>query len=151
MILVTVGTSLPFDKLIEEVDTLIALDDIIEPVYMQIGNGKYIPKFCTQYRRFVNNMKEAYNKANLVISACGAGTIMECTTLGIKLIVVQNPDITGGHEWELISKMESLEHLIWCKDIGDLLRCIEDAKKKELKPYIPDLFNIEIFKKLIDK
>ena len=150
MIFITTGMSLPHDGLILEIDTLKAMGHFKnEKIYAQIGNGKYKPKNMT-WLRFVGNMEETYNRADIIISSCGSATIMENVTKGRRLIVVQNPDITGGHEWELVSKMEIDGHLIWCKDVKDILKCIKEARTKKFKTFTPDRCNIaEIIKELI--
>ena len=116
LIFITLGTVLPYDDLIKMVDSLKALLKLNDKIYAQIGNGKYIPKYMT-YLRFVGNMDEVYKRADIIISTCGAGTILENVVHGRKLIVVNNPGITGGHEWELVSKLELMGCLIWCKTL----------------------------------
>ena len=136
MIFVTVGTSLPHDKLVEMMDRLVGEGKIEDRVVVQRGAGKYIPKNVEHFR-FSSSLDECYNDAEIVISNCGAGTIMENTTKGRKLIVIQNPDITGGHEWELVTKMEKGEHLIWCRDINQLLECIQEARTMAFRMFKP--------------
>ena len=63
---------------------------------------------------------------------------MENTTKGRKLVVIQNPDVTGGHEWELVTKMEKGNHLLWCKDIEDLASMIKSAKSKTFTQFKPE-------------
>ena len=67
---------------------------------------------------------------------------MENVTKGRKLVVIQNPDIAGGHEWEIVTKMEKGNHLIWCKNIDELEASIEIASKKEFKPFRPTQLNL---------
>jgi len=133
---VTVGTSLPHDELIMKVDSLVKEGKIKDKVIAQIGAGKYIPNNI-EYIRFAPSLDDYYHKADIIISNCGAGTIMENVTSGRRLIVIQNPDITGGHEWEIVTKMEKGEHLVWCKDIGDLADSIDSARTLEFKRFKP--------------
>lgn len=102
----------------------------------QLGDGKYIPKHVKSFR-FKKGLDEYLTSAEIIISNCGAGTIMENVTRGHRLIVIQNPDITGGHEWELVTKMEKGGHLIWCKDLESLKSCIEQAKITDFKVFNP--------------
>ncbi|MHA1137337.1 MAG: glycosyltransferase [Candidatus Thorarchaeota archaeon] len=138
----TVGTSLPHDGLIMKVDGLVKEGTIADDVVAQIGAGKYIPKNI-DYIRFAPSLEEFYQKADIVISNCGAGTIMENVTKGRSLIVIQNPDITGGHEWEMVTKMEKGGHLVWCKDIDDLANAIQTAKTKKFASFKPRQFSLE--------
>jgi UDP-N-acetylglucosamine transferase subunit ALG13 len=147
---VTVGSSLPHDKLILEIDSLKAMGHFRDHIiYAQIGNGKYIPKKL-RWKRFVGNMSEAYERADLIISSCGAATILENVVHGRRLIVVQNPDVTGGHEWELVSKMEKLGCLLWCKKVEDILDYINKARDKKFNKFIPDKFDVSPIIRLIE-
>ncbi|MGY5879818.1 MAG: PssE/Cps14G family polysaccharide biosynthesis glycosyltransferase [Candidatus Thorarchaeota archaeon] len=142
LIFVTVGTSLPHDGLIIKFDNLVGEGIIKDEVIAQIGAGKYIPKNI-EYIRFAPSLEEYYQKADIVVSNCGAGTIMENVTKGRNLIVIQNPDVTGGHEWEIVTKMEKGGHLVWCKDIDDLAVAIQMAKTKKFAAFTPKQFSLE--------
>ena len=126
MIFVTVGTSLPHDSLIERVDNLVAEGVITEEVVAQIGAGTYIPKHIESFR-FLPSLEVFFERADVIVSNCGAGTIMENVTKGRRLVAIQNPDITGGHEWELVKKMEDGKHLVWCRSLEDMPQCIAKA------------------------
>lgn len=142
MIFVTVGTSLPHDELIETIDKLVSLGKVTDDVIAQIGNGNYIPKHIKSFR-FRKGIDKYLRRAEIVISNCGAGTIMENVTKGRKLVVIQNPDITGGHEWELVSKMEKGGHLIWCRNLGELLECIERASSMQFMQFKPKRLSLQ--------
>ena len=119
-----------------KIDSLAKDGKIKAKVIAQIGEGKYIPKNI-EYVRFAPSLEDYYRKANIIISNCGAGTIMENVTRGRRLIVIQNPDITGGHEWEIVTKMEKGEHLIWCKGLDELKSSIHSASTMEFKRFEP--------------
>jgi UDP-N-acetylglucosamine transferase subunit ALG13 len=150
LIFITTGTSLPHDSLIRRIDDLKAMGILKDKIYAQIGHGKYIPNHMT-WLRFVGNMEEVYKRADIIISTCGAGTIMENVTKGRKLIAVQNPGVTGGHEWELVSKMESLGCLVWCRDIEHIIVCINKARDKEFEKFVPDKFDTSLLYGLLRK
>ena len=135
------GTSLPHNELIEKIDNLIGQGIIQDEAIAQIGAGTYMPKNI-EYIRFAPSLEEYYQKAEIVVSNCGAGTIMENVTKGRKLVVIQNPDVTGGHEWEIVTKMERGNHLLWCKDIEDLASMINTAKTKEFAKFSPERLSI---------
>jgi len=141
LIFVTVGSSLPHDELIEKFDDLVEQGQIQDEVVAQIGAGQYIPKNI-EYIRFTPSLEEFYQRAEIVVSNCGAGTIMENVTKGCRLVVIQNPDITGGHEWELVTKMEKGNHLLWCKDIKELANMIETAKTKTFVKFVPEKLSL---------
>lgn len=136
------GTSLPHDELIKAIDKLVGQGRISDEVLAQIGEGNYKPKHIKSFR-FKRGLGDYLSKAEVVVSNCGAGTIMENVTKGHRLVVIQNPDITGGHEWELVTKMEKGGHLIWCKDIESIQSSIEQAKKANFVVFNPDRLNLK--------
>ncbi len=136
MIFITVGTSLPHDSLILKMDQLAENGTITDDVVAQIGAGKYRPRKIESFR-FLPSLEEYFQKADVIISNCGAGTIMENVTRGRRLIAIQNPDITGGHEWELVKKMERGKHLIWCKSLEELPDCISRARSIDFVRFEP--------------
>jgi len=140
---VTVGTSLPHDALIQALDEMVSKGEITDEVIAQRGAGLYIPKHIKSFR-FKKGLDEYQNKAEIVISSCGAGTIMENVTKGHKLIVIQNPDVTGGHEWELVTKMEKGGHLLWCKELDSLKASIEKTRKMDFKRFSPKALNFKM-------
>ena len=136
MIFVTVGTA-HFDPILKEVDRLIEEGRISEPVVAQIGRGEYIPENF-RYFRFMKSLNAAYDKADVIISTGGAGTTIECVKRGLKLVVVENTTLMEGHQAQLIGEMSRRGHLVWCREISDLEKCIEEAKNKEFKPFVSD-------------
>ncbi len=137
----TVGTSLPHDALIQTVDELVGKGEITDEVIAQRGAGQYIPKHIKSFQ-FKKGLGDYLHKAEIVISNCGAGTIMENVTKGHRLIVIQNPDVTGGHEWELVTQMEKGGHLIWCRDLSSLKSALEKARQMEFRTFKPEQLNL---------
>jgi len=115
--------------------------EITDEVIAQRGGGQYEPKHIESFR-FKKGLDEYLSKAEIVISNCGAGTIMENVTKGHKLIVIQNPDVTGGHEWEIITKMEKGKHLIWCKSIDQLKESIDRARTMDFSVFQPERLDL---------
>ncbi|MFX1485245.1 MAG: PssE/Cps14G family polysaccharide biosynthesis glycosyltransferase [Promethearchaeota archaeon] len=136
MIFVTVGTA-HFDPLIMKVDELVSSGVITDPVVGQIGRGKYLP-LNFRYFRFIRSLKSAYEHAEIIISTGGAGTTMECVTQGCKLVVVENKTLMEGHQAQLLEEMSRRGHLIWCKDLDDLPKSIEEARYKEFSKFVTD-------------
>lgn len=140
------GTSLPHDALIREMDRLVSIGEITDEVIAQRGNGQFVPKHIKSFR-FKKGLDDYQNRAEIVVSNCGAGTIMENVTKGHRLVVIQNPDVTGGHEWELVTKMEKGGHLIWCKSLDSMKESIDEARKTAFKTFSPQRLD---FNKLLE-
>ncbi len=75
MILVTVGGTRAFDRLIREMDHIAAVID--ERVVMQIGSTNYEPKNC-DYFKFMpkNEIEELYAAAKVIVCHAGGGSIL---------------------------------------------------------------------------
>ena len=90
MIFVTVGThEQPFNRLIKEVDRLVAEGKIKEKVVIQTGFSTYIPKHCEWYKMMsFNEMQTAYQTARIIITHGGPSRFLEALQYGKVPIVV---------------------------------------------------------------
>lgn len=136
MIFVTVGTA-HFDPLVKKMDELAKTGELQEPIVGQIGRGMYIPNHF-RYFRFLKSLNTAYDKASVIVSTGGAGTTMECVTRGLKLVVVENTTLMEGHQAQLLREMEKRGHLIWCKDLNEIVSSIEEARSKTFTKFTTD-------------
>lgn len=78
MIFVTVGThEQPFNRLLREVDRLVANAFVQEKVIMQIGYSDYIPKNC-EYHKFLSlqEMQKNIEEARIVITHGGPASFL---------------------------------------------------------------------------
>ena len=125
-IFVTVGTT-SFDTLIRTIDSAEFLDLIIacgcKELVIQIGRGDYIPKYLTQlvcdkkgvkfeYFRFKPTLANEMSLADLIISHCGAGSVLEAVTLKKLLVVVINTSLQENHQEELAVAMASRRYCL---------------------------------------
>jgi UDP-N-acetylglucosamine transferase subunit ALG13 len=76
MILVTVGTELPFDRLVRAVDVW-ARENNRTDVFAQIGEGGWEPRFI-RFQHFIEppEYAQVLASASVVVSHAGAGTIL---------------------------------------------------------------------------
>lgn len=75
MILLTVGTQLPFDRFVEIVDRL--APTLPEPVFAQIGQGRYRP-VNMEWQSFVGpiEFEQSIRACSFLISHAGIGTLV---------------------------------------------------------------------------
>lgn len=75
MILLTVGTQLPFDRFVRIVDETAPL--LATPVFAQIGHGDYKPRNM-DWRPFVRPVEfdEMLARTTLIVSHAGVGTVV---------------------------------------------------------------------------
>ena len=135
MIFVTVGTSYKFDALIKEIDRLAPL--LKEKIVIQTGKSDYKPKNCEHFD-FSPDIKKYIKNARLVISHGGAGTTFEVLIFGKKLISVENVDVNDSHQWDLLTKLESMDCLLYCRDLKMLQMMIVKAENYEFEKHVSD-------------
>lgn len=96
MILLTVGTQLPFDRLIEAVDLL--APDLSEPVIAQVGKGSYVCKNMENYQDVTPSKFEVYlSSCSRIIAHSGIGTVLNAQKFNKPLILVPRVARYGEH------------------------------------------------------
>jgi len=96
MILVTIGTQLPFDRLISAIDAL--APQLEEPVYAQIGDGAYQPRNI----EFVRTVPPAefetrFRAARLIVAHAGIGTVLMAQKLNKPIVMFPREARFGEH------------------------------------------------------
>lgn len=139
MIFVTVGTDThQFDRLLKEIDRLLAEKKIKEDVVAQTGNSGYSPKNC-KYSGFFSEeeFSALLKKADLVISHAGAGSIIRSLEFGKATIIVPRRkkygEHTDDHQMELAKELEIEGKAIVVYNINNLEDAIKKAKNENLK------------------
>jgi UDP-N-acetylglucosamine transferase subunit ALG13 len=97
MILLTIGTQLPFDRLVEMMDK--AAPEVGETIFGQIGkNSKYTPgnfEYCESLRPI--EFEEKLKTARVIVSHAGIGSILTARKYGKPIIVVPRLAAFGEH------------------------------------------------------
>jgi UDP-N-acetylglucosamine transferase subunit ALG13 len=126
VIFVAVGTT-DFDGLVQAMDELSI--HLSEEVVMQIGRSKYIPEHC-EYFRFTPCLDPYYQRASLVVSHGGLGIVTEVLGRKLPLVAVEDPQQPDRHQREILSVWEQEGLLVWCKDLQELPKAMEQAKAR---------------------
>ena len=130
MILCLVGTN-PYDftRLVKAVDE-IALNLNIQ-VVIQTGNTKYKPKNCEYFSfKAKEDVSKLMNKAELVISQGGYGSMTDAIMLNKKLVAVPRSiefNESQDNQVELVAYYESKGYLQACYNIEKLENIVLDA------------------------
>ncbi|RMZ99560.1 UDP-N-acetylglucosamine transferase subunit ALG13 -like protein [Brachionus plicatilis] len=166
IVFVTVGTT-KFEHLIETILSDNILDILKEQnfnkIILQIGNGNHQDQNLQNISReknaavtfkkknleieayrYKNTLKDDLNKADLVISHAGSGSIIESLEANKKLVVVCNQDLMDNHQFELAEKMAKLDYLLYttCSSLHSTLGLLKNPhlKFKRYQPGNPRLF-----------
>lgn len=126
MILVTVGSSLPFDDLVEAVDRFVKMGDIQDAVVCQIGRGNYVPTSC-EYFRFAPSLEEWVRKASVVIGHGGTGTVSEMLAERKPFVAVPNPGVQDDHQAVFLEHLSQCTALLWTRDLNELPHLVARA------------------------
>ena len=123
MIFVATGTQFPFDRLVKYMDDWAFDKD--EGVFVQLGDGEYIPQNIA-WERFLG--EDEYNdkikSASVFISHAGMGNIISAKDHGIPIIVINRQAALDEHRNDHQS-----DGLKW---MGELEGVYTASSKKEL-------------------
>lgn len=150
-VFVTVGTT-SFDHLIESVSNKGFVELLkrkgFQSVVLQIGRGLYEPEemdgkdLSLHYYRYKDSIADDIQRASLVISHAGAGSVLEALQAGKPLIVVVNEQLMDNHQFELASQLAEEGHLYYatCSTLQETVEQKDMSLLKPFPPGKPDLF-----------
>lgn len=100
MIFVTVGTDLPFDRMVRVIDDWARANHRAD-VFAQIGEGAWKPEFI-RYSHFLQppEFSQRFGEASLIISHAGMGTILSALRHGKPILVMPKRASLGEHRSE---------------------------------------------------
>jgi len=111
VIFVTIGTQLPFDRLIKAADEAVARRGL--KGFAQIGPGNYLPAHLT-HERFVtaDKFEELIAASSCIVSHAGMGSIITAMRYGKPAILMPRSAALGEHrnEHQLATARRFSEH-----------------------------------------
>ena len=157
MILVLLGTqNNSFHRLLQEVQKNIDNGNIKEEVVAQKGYTKFESKDMKLYNKIpTEEIKKLIDKADIVITHGGVGSIITSITKGKKVIAVprlkEYKEHINDHQLDIINSFDEMGYIIGIskvEELGDALKKIKDFKPKK---YIQNTGNIlKIVENFID-
>jgi len=125
VIFVTVGTTMAYDSLIQEMDALVEQGQIQDRVVCQIGRGEYVPKHC-EYFRFRPSIDDLIDEAELVISH-GGSTVIALIAAGKRCVIMANKDAADSHQRDFLRLITKQIDILWSEEVADLGSLIDKA------------------------
>ena len=138
MIFASVGSMLPFDRLVQAVDEWAAANPS-EPVYIQIGDGAYEPKHApftrmmphTEYRRRLED-------STLFVAHVGMGSILQSLEARKQLLMLPRlaalREHTTDHQLHTAARFRDTEGLLIVDDTEDLKAAMSRLLREPLAP-----------------
>ncbi len=137
MIFLTTGTQLPFDRLVRAVDewadTAQLSSDIVGQVLPPPENP-YVPRnFETMARLAPPDYADIFNRASLIISHAGMGTILTALTQGKQICImprqVRYGEHRNDHQLATAQRLKAHPGLFKARDETDLPDCLNAAMR----------------------
>ena len=157
MILVLLGTqNNSFHRLLEEIQKNIDNENIQEEVVVQKGYTKFESKDMTIYDELpIEKFNELIEKADLVITHGGVGSIINSITRGKKVIAVPRikkyNEHVNDHQLDIIQTFDEMGYIIGIQEVQQLGEAIKKVKEFKPKEYIKNTGNIiKIIEDFID-
>lgn len=141
MILVMLGTqNNSFHRLLEKVDELIEKHVIKEEVIVQSGYTKYASKNMKIFDLIPKEkLDKLQEKANLVITHGGVGSIISSLQKGKKVIAVPRKhefqEHVNNHQDEIVSLFDEKGYIVGINDVDELESAIEKINTFVPKEY----------------
>ncbi len=138
MILLTVGTQFPFDRLVEAVDRAIGEGLVDEEIFAQIGESSYKPHNFAYVNSLDKHLFDSqFHESSGIISHTGMGTIMaaldnEKPLLGMPRLKKYG-EAVNNHQLVVARKFEELGHILVAYNEHNLAE-----KIKQLKSFVPE-------------
>ena len=158
MILVLLGTqNNSFHRLLEEIQKNIDNENIQEEVVVQKGYTKFESKDMTIYDELpIEKFNELIEKADLVITHGGVGSIISSVTRGKKVIAVPRlkkyNEHVNDHQLDIIQTFDEMGYIIGIQEVQQLGEAIKKVKEFKPKEYIKNTGNIiKIIEDFVDK
>lgn len=136
MIFIVLGSQkFQFNRLLKAVDSL----ELNEDMFAQTGYSDYKPRNY-KYKDFLDRdeFEDMVNKADVVITHGGSGSIIEAVKKDKKVIAIPRlakyREHVDDHQIELIEQFKRMNLIYACEDM-DIEKALKIVKKTEYKSY----------------
>ena len=158
MIIILLGTQkYSFHRLLEEVQKCVENGTIKEEIIVQAGGTEFSSKEMKMFTLIAQDeLEKLMEKADIIITHGGVGSIVNGVKLGKKVIAVprlkKHGEVANDHQIQIIETFAKEEFIIGLKDVSELeeaLKGIENFKPKALESNTENIINI--IRDFIDK
>lgn len=135
MIMLTVGTQLPFDRLVKLVDEWADKNPEVD-IFAQIASGTYTPKHM-EYVDYLDEKRyrEVFHKADALLAHAGMGTVINSMIASKPIIVYPRKASLGEHRNE--------HQLATCQKLSLLKGCYIAYEPEALFTTLDEISSLE--------
>lgn len=141
MIFITLGSQkFQFDRLLKEIDTLVANDMLRDKLFAQTGYSEYKPQHYP-WKSFLNRDEfiSMVEQADLVITHGGTGAIINAIKKGKKVVAVPRLAKYGehidDHQLQIVTQFSQMNLINSCVHLDRLLDAINTAYSHQYETY----------------
>jgi beta-1,4-N-acetylglucosaminyltransferase len=127
VILVTVGTTMPFDELLEEVDRLAAMGALGEAVVCQGGQSRYRMRHGEQFVS-LPNLDDLIAESSMAITHGGGATVLQLLIARRPFVAFPNPRGAGDHQTSFLARIAAMTAISWSRNVKDLERLFGERR-----------------------
>jgi UDP-N-acetylglucosamine transferase subunit ALG13 len=126
VIFVTVGTTMPFEELLKEVDRLAADGAFSEHVICQGGQSRYR---ISHGEQFVGrpSIDDLIAESSMVITHGGA-TVLQLLIARKPFVAFPNPRGADDHQTSFLVKVATVASISWSRNVKDLGRLFQERR-----------------------
>jgi UDP-N-acetylglucosamine transferase subunit ALG13 len=128
VILVTTGTTMPFDELLAEMDRLAGTGILGEPVLCQSGQSTYRMQHAEQFMA-APTLADLIEQASLVVTHGGA-TVVQLLIARKPFVAIPNPRGAGDHQTGFLREIATMADISWSPTVTDLETLITTRRTK---------------------
>lgn len=136
--LVTVGTVMPFDRMVRGVETLIKNDAVPQPVAAQIGASDQSFEGIDSFASCgFEDLNTRMNEADVIVCHGGSGSILGALKAGAHVVAMARLQEFGehydDHQKDITKAFADMNLISVAKDEHDLARAVAEAKSRPRK------------------
>lgn len=118
MIFVTVGTTMPFDELLAEMDRCVAAGVFGDDVVCQFGQSAYRMAHGEQFMARPS-IDDLISRSSMVITHGGA-TVIQLLIARKPFVAFPNPRGAGDHQSSFLEQVAAVADISWSRNVADL-------------------------------
>jgi len=147
-VFVTVGTT-EFDDLIKVVDETCG-NEIGMKIVAQVSSSSRYKPVNIDYFEFSKDIESFIDKADIIVTHAGAGSVYSMLEKGKKLIVVPNLSRVDQHQAELANYVQKNNFALICDSLNKIFDLISSTETRSFSVYQKEeFFGLNIIRDLL--